>query len=175
MTLRSLVDARVWAVAIIGGLALSLWVAHAERGAAEAREAAVTAELKAVRRDLERAGTERDAARDDVAAVEAELKAYADQTTAAWRDQAAASARMAADLADINRRVRAASLEISRADSGLRLDDPLPVGLRHGLACAGGSERACRAASAADPGGVPGGTADPGPAPGRATGGDDGA
>lgn len=155
MTL-SILDYRLWAAAGLAGLALSLWVASAERDAARADARAASRELAAERDTRRRVETERDGVRADLASAEADLTAYAAASAAAWRAQADASARMAARLDDIDRRARAASLEISRADSGLSLDDPLPRSLRDGLACAGGDERACAAAAPADPGGLPG-------------------
>lgn len=137
------------------GLAASLWVSNTERGAAVSRANQLAASVAELRADLDTRTGELGAARAHVTAAEARLTDYAAQTAQAFQDQAAASARMAAELADVNRRLRAAQQEISRADAGLRLDDPLPVGVRHGLACAGGDAAACAIAAPADSGDVP--------------------
>lgn len=144
-----------WAVAAIAGLALSLWVVTVERDRArdqiEARDQRIdilAAELADLNGRLTTAQLDRESAEDALAI-------YAQETFAAFQAQAEAARRTAAELAELNRRVRAANLEISHADAGLRLDDPLPDGVRNALACAGGDERACAAAPAADSGRVP--------------------
>ncbi|MFC5372875.1 hypothetical protein ACFPIF_09945 [Brevundimonas faecalis] len=160
----SLVDLRIWPLVIAAGLAASLWVSHAERGAAVARADRAEADLVTARGAIVARDADLAQARAHVTAAEARLTDFAAETARNFHEQAAASARMAAELAETNRRLRAAQLEISRADSGLRLDDPLPRGLRDGLACARGAADACPAAEA-DSGHVPGRAAD---APGAA-------
>lgn len=130
----SLIDLRFWAVLLALGLAASLWVSNAERGAAVARADGLAAAVTTLNTDLDTRTDERDAARAHAVASDARLTDYAADSARAFQEQAAASARMAAELADVNRRLRAAQQEISRADAGLRLDDPLPRGLRDGLA-----------------------------------------
>ena len=173
----SLVDLRGWALAVALGLAASLWVANTERGAAVARADTLAASVTDLRADLETRTAELGQARAHAVASDARLTDFAAQTAQTFKDQAVASARMAAELADVNRRLRAAQQEISRADAGLRLDDPLPSGVRDGLACAGGDTAACASASTApaDPGDLPAGPADAGRQPVVAARGGDGA
>ena len=159
----SLVDLRAWAVLLTLGMAASLWVSHAERGAAVARAEAAEAEVSELR-------PERDQARAQAAAADVRLTDFAAETARAFQEQSAASARMAAELADVNRRLRAAQMEISRADPGLRLDDPLPRSLRDSLACARGALDACAAAQA-DPAVLSPGAADAARAAGPVAGG----
>lgn len=171
----SLVDLRVWAVLLTLGLAASLWVSHAERGAAVARADSLAADVNELRGDLAARTDERDQARAHAVASDARLTDYAAQSAQAFKDQADASARMAAELAAVNRRLRAAQQEISRADAGLRLDDPLPRVVRDGLACAGGDAAACAGGDAvpADPRDLSPGAADGTSTTGAAARGDD--
>lgn len=171
----SLVDLRVWAVLLTLGLAASLWVSHAERGAAVARADAIAETATRLSEDLKARTDELAQARAHAAASDARLTDYAAETAQAFQQQAAASARMAAELADVNRRLRAAQQEISRADAGLRLDDPLPRVVRDGLACAGGDPAACAGgdAASADPGDLSAGVADAARPAGTAARGDD--
>lgn len=171
----SLVDFRVWALAAALGLAASLWVSNAEKGAAVARADSLAASVADLRTDLDTRTDELAQARAHATASDARLTDFAAQSAQAFKDQAAASARMAAELAAVNRRLRAAQQEISRADAGLRLDDPLPRGVRDGLACAGGDAAACASGDAAPahPANVPAGPADAGRPAGTAARGND--
>lgn len=171
----SLVDLRVWAVAAALGLAASLWVSNAERGAAVARADSLTEAVERLRTDLNTRTDELAQARAHAIASDARLTDFAAQSAQAFKDQADASARMAAELAAVNRRLRAAQQEISRADAGLRLDDPLPRVVRDGLACAGGDAAACAGGDAApaDPGDLSAGAADAARPAGTAARGDD--
>lgn len=157
----SLLDLRVWLVAVVLGLAATLAIVTAERGAARTTAEALGSELDRTRTDLEQRTSEAAQAQARAKAAETRLTDYAAETAHTFQQQAEASARVAAELADLNRRVRAASQEITRADPALRLDDPLPRGVRDGLACAGGDDRACVPAAAADPVRVPAGAAKP--------------
>lgn len=168
----SLADLRVWAVLLTLGLAASLWVSNAERGAAVVRAKASAEKVEALTNDLDARTNERDQARAHAAAADARLTDFAADSARTLQEQAAASARMAAELADVNRRLRAAQQEISRAPSGLRLDDPLPRSLRDNLACARGATDACAGAQT-DSGLVPSRAADAAGTTGPAAGGDD--
>ncbi|QQQ17764.1 hypothetical protein JIP62_10510 [Brevundimonas vitis] len=149
--IRTALDWRAWAVAGVAGLALSLWVVTVERD--HAREKAD--DLAA---DLTKAEAGWLAARAGKKKAEDALADYARTSALTFQAQAEASRAMAAEIEQLNRRVRAAHQEIARADGSLRLDDPLPRGVRDGLACAGGDAVACAAAPA---GRVPSGTAEP--------------
>lgn len=151
----SLVDLRVWAVLLALGLAASLWVSNTERGAAVARADRLNADLVEARKALTTRDAELAQTRAHVVAAEARLTDFASEAARNFQQQAEASARMAAELAETNRRLRAAQQEINRAPSGLRLDDPLPGVLRDGLACARGDADACVDAKT-DSGVVPG-------------------
>lgn len=173
--IKSSLDWRAWLAAIVAGLALSLWVVSGERDRANERVEALAGDVRGLRNDLTAANTAKAGALNDKASAEAALSAYAQVTTATFQAQAEESARMSAQLAELNRRVRAANQEIARADGSLRLDDPLPRGVRDSLACAGGDERACASAAAPAAGGMPGGAADPGASARPAAGGHVGA
>lgn len=159
------------------GLAASLWVSNTERGAAELRAKTHAAAAEDLRADLGKRTDELAQARAHAVASDARLTDFAAQTAQTFKDQAVASARMAAELAAVNRRLQAAQQEISRADAGLRLDDPLPRGVRDGLACAGGDAAACAGTggAAADPGGLSAGPADAASSAGPTARGGDGA
>lgn len=171
----SLVDFRVWALAAALGLAASLWVANTERGAAVARADGLAEAVERLRTDLDTRTDELAQARAHAVASDARLTDFAAQSAQAFKAQADASARMAAELAAVNRRLQAAQQEISRADAGLRLDDPLPRSVRDGLACAGGDPAACAGGDAApaDPADLSAGPADPSGPTGTAARGDD--
>ena len=157
----SLLDVRVWLFAAVLGLATSLAIASAEKRAAVTTADAVSAELARTRDDLKKRDADYAQADARAQAAETRLTDYSAETAAIFDKQAQASAQMAAELADLKRRVRAASQEITRADPALRLDDPLPRGVRDGLACAGGDAAACVGPAAADPGRVSSGAAEP--------------
>lgn len=171
--LKTALDWRVWAAAIVGGLALSLWVATVERDRARDQAGNLAGDIAQLRKDVAAAETAQRTALADKQTAEKALSDYAQASTAAFQKQAEESARSAAQLAELNRRVRAANQEIARADGSLRLDDPLPRGVRDNLACAGGDSSAC--AAAADSGRVPGRAAEPAPPARAAAGGPDGA
>lgn len=162
---KTSLDWRAWMAALVIGLALSLWVVTAERDRAGDRIEALNGDVVDLHRDLSAANAAKASEQRAKLKAEGELSAYAQTTLSNFQKQAEESARMSAQLAELNRRVRAAQQEIARADGSLRLDDPLPRSVRDSLACAGGDERACPAATAAPAGGMPGGAADPaGPA-----------
>lgn len=174
--LKTLVrDWRAWAAAVIGGLMLHGWVLSAQLDAARKTSAAREETVAALRGRLATAEAGRLAAQAGKSRAEAALGEYARATFDAFNAQVEASRQMAAQLAEANRRLNAAQQEIARADGSLRLDDPLPRGLRDALACAGGDAGACAGATQTDPAGVPSGAAEPaGPARAAARG-DDGA
>lgn len=156
-------DLRFWAVLLTLGLAASLWVSHTQKGAAMARADSLSQTVSDLRSDLDTLTAERNQARAHASASDARLTDFAAQTAAIHAEQAEASARMAAELSDVNRRLRAAQQEISRAPSGLGLDDPLPLSLRDHIACARGDTAACvDPGTTADPGILQTGTAEPG-------------
>lgn len=157
----SLLDVRVWLVAAVLALTASLAIVSAEKRAATTTADATSAELERTRADLEKRDADYAQADARARAAETRLTDYSAETAAIFDKQAQASAQVAAELADLKRRVLAASQEITRADPALRLDDPLPRGVRDGLACAGGDAAACAGSAAADPGRVPAGAAEP--------------
>lgn len=158
----SLIDLRVWALFVVFGLAASLWVVSTEKGAAMARAKAAEVQLRDTRADLDARELDLVQARAAAERARENLGAFAEASIVAFEKQAADTARVAAELAELKRRVTATQQEISRADAGLRLDDPLPRGVRDGLACAGGDAAACTPAAATPPGVVPGGAVDAG-------------
>lgn len=164
-------DWRAWAIAIVAGLALTVWVVTVERDAARQVGSERSARIEQLEAEAEVAETARRsalAARDQAESILAE---YAVASAAAWREQAAASTRMAAQLTETNRRLRAAQEEITRADPGLRLDDPLPDGVRDGIACAG-TPGTCEGSATADSRRVSAGAAGSPVEAGRSAGGD---
>lgn len=172
----SLVDPRVWALFAVFGLAASLWVVSTEKDAALARARAAEVRVSDVQGDLDARELDLIQARAAADHARESLNAFAEASVAAFEKQAADTARVAAELAELKRRVAATQQEISRADAGLRLDDPLPRGVRDGLACAGGDAAACAsAAPATAPGVMPRDPADAGRAPGAAARGRSGA
>jgi len=158
-------DWRAWAVAAIGGLALTLWIVTGERDRAVTTSDERRQTVEDLRGQLATAEAGRSAAQAGKARAEQALGDYARETFVTFSAQAEASRLMAAQLAETNRRLTAAQQEIARADGSLRLDDPLPRGVRDALACTGGDTRACAPAAAADPGRVPAGAAEHDPAP----------
>ena len=159
---RALFDLRFWALLLTLGLVASLWVSHTQKGAAVARADGLTQIVTELRANIETLTAERNQARAHASASDARLTEFAAQTAVIHAEQAEASARMADELSDVNRRLRAAQQEISRAPSGLGLDDPLPLRLRDRIACARGDAAACSGSSLeTDPGIVPHGTAEP--------------
>jgi hypothetical protein len=166
--IKTALDWRAWAVAATAGLALTLWVVTVERDRASDRANGLADDVADLRRDLTTANAAKAGALKDKVAAEKGLADYARVSATTFQAQAEESARMSAQLAELNRRVRAANQEIARADGSLRLDDPLPRGVRDSLACAGGDERACAPAAAAPAGRMPGGAADAGAPAGSA-------
>lgn len=153
---------RTWAALAAAALLAMLLVTWDQRDRAEAL-AASRAETVATLTD-QKAATEQQLAAALLAQRKAEtaLGDFSNTAIANFQTQAEESARMSAQLAELNRRVRAAQQEIARADGSLRLDDPMPRGLRDALACAGGDTAACVSAPQAPAGVVPGRAADPG-------------
>ncbi len=158
--LKLALDWRTWLAVVALGLAVALAVTSAQRDAQTTKAEAAVATADRLGRDLRTAEAQRRAALSAKAKAETALTDYAATSVITFQKQAEESARMSAQLAELNRRVRAAQQEIARADGSLRLDDPLPRGVRDGLACAGGDDRACAAATAPAAGRVPGGAAD---------------
>lgn len=157
-------DWRAWAVAIIAGLAINSWALSTQLDRAVERDAARAQRVEDLTKDVSLAEAAAARAALDKAAAEEALANYSEAAIVAFQQQAEASRRMAAEVAQLKRRVDVANQEIADADPSLRLDDPLPGGLRDALACAGGDLAACAAAEA-DPGRVSVGTDDaPGPA-----------
>jgi hypothetical protein len=167
--LRVLGDWRAYAAALVLGLAVSAWVFSVERDRAEVQASAAQADAADLRDKL---AVSEDGRRGAITArdqAEARLADYALKSAEAWREQAAASSRMATQLTETNRRLRAAQEEIARANPGLRLDDPLPGGVRDSIACAGTTQD-CDHATAADSGSVSSGASDAAGATGRPSG-----
>ena len=169
----SLVDLRVWGLFLVFGLAVALWAASVETRAAHDRIESLGRELTTIREARDAATDQRDAARRGQTAAETRLTEYAAEAAVSFQAQADASARLAAEITTLNRRLDAARKEIDRADAGLRLDDPLPRGVRDGLACAGGDAAACADPGPADSSRLPAGPADQAGPAGLSAGDDD--
>lgn len=155
-------DIRFWAVLLTLGLAASLGISLAQKDAAVTRAEALAERVQSLDKNIVDLTAERNQALAHATASDARLTDFAAQTAAIHAEQAEASARMAAELSDVNRRLRAAQQEISRAPSGLGLDDPLPRSLRDSLACARGDTGACASSRPeAHPGVLPDGASEP--------------
>lgn len=171
--LRVLGDWRTYVAAGLVGLALTAWVHSVERDRARdalAVERQTSARLQAA---LTAAEDGRKGALADRERAEAALSAYAVQSAAVWREQAAASAALATQLTETQRRLRAAQEEAARATLPAGLDGPLPDGLRDRIACAGSIDPCQADAAAADPDRVSDRADDAAGATGRPAGGDD--
>lgn len=162
--MSALLSWKAWALAALAGLALHSWVVTGERDRAHERVGQLEQRVEGLAKDVSLAEAGRVQALTDKAAAEEALATYNEAAITAFQQQAEASRRMAAEVAQLKRRLDAANQEIADADPSLRLDDPLPVSLRDALACAGGDAAAC-AATSADPGRMPvGADGAPGPA-----------
>lgn len=151
---------RTWAALGVVALLAMLLVTWDQRDRAQALAASRAETITSL--GAEKTKVEQDLAAARVAQQRAEttLGDFSNTAIANFQTQAEESARMSAQLAELNRRVRAAQQEIARADGSLRLDDPMPRGLRDALACASGDAVACVPAPETAAGVVPSGAAD---------------
>ena len=160
--IRLALNWRTWAALGAAALLAMLLVTWDQRDKAEALAARRAETIPTLTQQKGAAEQQLAAAQQAQRRAETALGDFSNTAIANFQTQAEESARMSAQLAELNRRVRAAQQEIARADGSLRLDDPMPRGLRNALACAGGDAVACVPAPQAPAGVVPSRAADAG-------------